>query len=159
MGAIPLMAVCLLAGIGLESLLRQKKRKTIIALLALGLLEAIPQTITPLTVSVPERVTYLATLSPGGLLDITHKPPLALYYQIFHRKPLITGYLSRISHSNSKYLGALITAQEADNFWLLCTTYQVKYLWTSSQIDQLKPILKDQNTFLYDLKPQNICVN
>lgn len=159
MGVLPLLATCILTGFGLTYLQKKKKILLIVTLLILAVAESLPKTIPPLKTAIPYSISQLARLQPGGLLDLVHKPPLAMYYQLFHQKPLVDGYLSRISLTNSKYFGALTKAQETNNLWLLCTTYQVKYLWTNNQLDMLEPILEDQSTFLYDLKPQNICVN
>ncbi len=158
MALVPVMSVSLLAAFGIQTLLEHKKYGLICLLLGFAFVESVPRAIAPLNAKPPESVLQLAALPAGGLLDVAHDQAQALYYQVFHHKPLTTGYLSRISLANSKKLGSLMHAQEMHNLWLLCATHQVRYLWVAEAIPGREPIAAETGAYLYDLKPDKTCL-
>jgi hypothetical protein len=159
MGIIPLMATSLLAAVGFSQFRGKRGYVAISILFALLVLESLPKRFTPLEASMPDSVSLLAQQSPGIMLDRGHARSLAMYYQTTHEKPLVDGYLSRVSQKNYDYSRNLAVGQSGDNLAELCTKYQIKYLWTGFPVSNLTPIVVEQDTYLYDLKPQNICVN
>ena len=158
MAIFPLMAVSVLASFGVNHLLKRKANILLGSLLVLWFLESIPAPTTSQPASIPPEISALATMPAGILYDVAHNHSLSLYYQQFHRKPLATGYLSRISLTNSKYLGSLIRAQESNDLWALCNTHHIRYLWVTHSITGLDPITSSPDAFLYDLKPNGACI-
>jgi hypothetical protein len=159
MGIIPLMATSLLAAIALSQF-RGKRGYTAIALLSMLLMfESLPKRFTPLDASLPESVTLLAQQPPSIVLDRAHGRAPAMFYQTAHHKPMVDGYLSRVSQKNHDYSRNLAVGQSGDNLAELCTNYQIRYLWTGFPVSNLAPLFVEQDTYLYDLKPKNVCVN
>lgn len=158
MAIFPLMAVSVLASFGVNHLLKRKANILLGSLLVLWFLVSIPAPTTSQPASIPPEISALATMPAGILYDVAHNHSLSLYYQQFHHKPLAAGYLSRISMTNSKYLGSLIKAQESSNLWVLCNTHHIKYLWVTNPITGRDPITSSPDAFLYDLKPNGACI-
>jgi hypothetical protein len=158
MAIFPLMVTVVLASFGVKHLLKRKAYVLLGTLLVLWFLETIPASIEPGSASLPPEIGALAIMPDGILYDVTNDHSKSLYYQLFHHKPLATGYLSRISLANSKYLGSLIKAQESNDLWALCNTHHIKYLWVTHSITGLDPTASSPDAFLYDLKPNGACI-
>ena len=158
MSVIPLMATSLLAAMGFSQFRGKRGYAAIAVLSTLLVLESLPKRFTPVNASIPKSVEVLAQLPPGVLLDRAHGRAQALYFQTNHQKPLIDGYLSRVSQKNYDYSRNLAVGQSGDNLAELCTKYQIKYLWTGYSINNLEPLFVENETYLYDLQPLENCL-
>jgi hypothetical protein len=127
MGIIPLMATSLLAAVGFSQFRGKRGYAAIAILSALLVLESLPKRFTPVNASIPKSVEVLAQLPPGVLLDRAHGRAQAMYFQTNHQKPLIDGYLSRVSQKNFDYSRNLAVGQSGDNLAELCSEYQIRY--------------------------------
>lgn len=158
MGIIPLMATSLLAAVALSQFKGKQGYAAITILSVFIVLESLPKRFTPLDASMPESVAVLAQLPQGIVLDRAHARAQAMYYQTIHHKPMVDGYLSRVSQKNYDYSRNLAVGQLGDNLNELCTKYQIKYLWTGYSINNLEPLYVENETYLYDLQPFEHCL-
>jgi hypothetical protein len=159
MGIIPLMATSLLAAVGFSQFRGKRGYAAIAIFSAFLVLESLPKRFKPLEALIPDSVNLLAQQPPGIVLDRAHARALAMYYQTAHHKPLVDGYLSRVSQKNYEYSRNLAVGQTGNSLTELCSNYLIKYLWTGFPVENLSPLIVENETYLYDLISNNVCLN
>jgi len=151
------LALSVLAGGGLMAVLRPPtaKRVGLAALLSLAVAADLwPRSLTTVRPDVPPCVLTLRDL-PGtsALLDLSGiDPPLALYHQTIHEKPMAFGYVSRLPRSVVEADERLVAQIERKDLQGLRDQYGFRYLATSGAEPRAMGILCEAPGFrLYDL--------
>ena len=129
------LAVSVMAGAGLNAILRQKtKGRFVFAILAASAvgLDLLPRAMTLTRPEVPEWVYALrASEGPGGLLDLSGTNGFqALYYQTIHGKPMAGGFVSRYSAGVLGNLQQMLGYVQRGDFDALRDIYGFRYVVT-----------------------------
>jgi hypothetical protein len=109
-------------------------------------------------VDVPEYVFALKEL-PGnkGVIDMAaERPPLALYYQTVHGKPLAEGYIARVPADVARRNARIMLLLQNNQFESLYRFYHFQYLVTERNIETtpqtpVKQVFDDGRIRIYDL--------
>lgn len=99
---ITILSLSILASAGASILWSRHRRGVLMLLLGLVAVELLPRPVPTSLISFPPHVEFLANLArlePGPVLDLAHRPNLAMVYQTRHRQPIQTGYLARKQHA------------------------------------------------------------
>ena len=166
---IAFLAAALIASVGFAALLRAGwLGRTAALLLAVMLVfeylpsnpRELPEPIWALEIPVPAYVQELKQLPEGGgVLDLTTRSDLELYYQTVHEKPLASGFLSRVPTSLAAIDGTLRWLADQGEYRTLQSRYQVKYLVTAYEICEageegcasVVKVYQDSDRLIYDL--------
>jgi len=124
-------SAAIICAFGFKIFFQSQPRRRILAglLLLLLFIEYLPKSLPSSSIPIPKYVTILKTLpDDGGVVDLAASPPLALYYQTIHNKPMAFGYVSRIPTSIREKEKKLIAAIQERDYLKLFHDYNLRYL-------------------------------
>ena len=125
------LAGSVIAACALKLLFSGTRSSRVVAALILLIMvvEYLPAPIPQSSPKVPGYAVELARRPGGGaVLDLASSPAEAMYYQTFHVKPLVFGYVSRIPRSVARKDAALATLISDESYEDLCRSYGIQFI-------------------------------
>ncbi len=156
------LSAAVLSAMGFKLLFQQSRGTRLLAalLLAVLLVEYLPQPIPSSRVVIPPYVYALAQLpNNGGILDTVAEGTLLLYYQTIHEKPVALGYIARLPKSVADRDNGIYLYKDSRDYAKLVSDYSIRYLVTkagdeaAAGMPGARLLYEDSRVEIYDLKP------
>lgn len=146
--------------IGFKTFFENKKKRGWLAvpLFLFLCFEYLPKPLPAIKIESPAYIEALKEL-PGrkGVIDLVSFKTDALYYQTLHEKPVVQGYIARVSENVENQSQRIIQLVQERQFELLYRSYHIQYLVMEGEIlapsaeTPIKIVFNDGKVQIYDL--------